>query len=74
MFQKKMFRLEESFNRNGNNIIKSMSTGRYAKTANRIKNSEIYPRDRTKGKFCPVKWIVNIRLAAEKIYMMMRTE
>jgi hypothetical protein len=73
-FESFLIRVKECRNRDRNNIVKSMSTGRYAKTPNRIQDCEINPRDRTKNKRRPIKRVDHIRPAAEKIDMVMRTE
>jgi len=59
-------------NENRNNIIKSVRTGCYPETPHRKDNSEINTRDCPENKLCQIKYIR--LLAAEKCYMMMRTE
>ena len=56
-------------NRDCNNIVKSMCSGRNSKAAKCEKNRKINPCDRPKSKPCKIKRVYRIRLPAEKIYM-----
>ena len=63
-----------SGNRDGNNIVKSMSSGCDAKTANGEKCRKINTGDRPKDKLGYIKRIDGINPPAEEVNMMVSAE
>ena len=63
-----------SGNRDRNNIVKGMRSGRNAKTANSEKSREVNTGYRPKNKLCHIEWIDRVEPPTEEVNMVVRAK